>query len=175
MKKVLVLLLALGFVLTGISTVVAAPPQDITIDVIQSQTRYFPDGTVMHHVGPFTTTFDLRLTGNVLHGEFEYSPTVTDLRANKFVLVHRGDGRWELRMGSPHYTSPYSGLTIIEYWEGYLTLDENFNLVDGSFKQWAYCSSSNTTDHYAYAIKGVPPKRGLWCLNWSIYTYIPVP
>ena len=171
MKNALVMLLMLGLLLTGISTVLAGPPQDITIDVIQSQTRYFPNGDWMHDISPFPTTFELRLTGNALHGEMTYSPEPQFVRANKFMLINRGNGRWELRMGSPHYTSPYSGLTIQEYWEGYLTLDDDFKLVDGWFKQIGYCSSPNTTDYYTYAEKGVPPKRGLWCLGWSIYTY----
>jgi len=170
-KGALVLLMLAGFILAGISTVVAAPPEEIVIDVIQSQTRYWPDGTWMHDITPFATTFDLRLTGNALHGEMTYSPEVEFLRSNKFVLTNRGNGRWELHMGNPHYTSPYSGFPIQEYWEGYLVLDEEFNLIEGEFLQIGYCGSPHATAYYTWAQKGVPPKRGLWCIAWSIYTY----
>ena len=173
MKKVLVLLLALGFLLSGISTAVAGPPQDIVISVTQTQEQYDPDMNLIQIIPPFSTEFELRLTGNVLHGEMTYSPEVGHLRANKFRLINRGNGRWELRMGSTHYTSPYSGLTIQEYWEGYLELTDDFQLVTGEFKQIGYCSSPDTTDYYASAKKGVPPKRGLWCLGIRIYKYSP--
>ena len=173
MKKALVAFTLAGFLLAGISAGVAGPPQDIVIPVMQTQEQYDPDMNLITIIPPFATEFDLRLTGNVLHGEMEYSPTVTDKRAYRFVLVNRGNGRWELRMGSVHYTSPYTGLTINEYWEGELILDADFNLVSGEFLQIGYCSNPNTTDHYPWAKKGVPPKRGLWCLGIRIYKYSP--
>lgn len=178
MKKVIAMFILLGFLLTVITTVFAGPPQTIEIEVVQAQTRYFPDGTWMHDITPFNTTFELRLTGNVLSGEMTYSPDVESLRSNKFKLIYNGevDGgyMWVLQMGGSLYTSPYSGFTINEYWEGYLILDEEFNLIKGEFKQIGYCSSPNTIDYYDWAEKGVPPKIGLWCLAWSIYTYIPL-
>jgi len=183
MKKVLVLFLVVGFLLTGITTVVAAPPHDITIDVTQDQCRYYPDGMIYHDHAPLQTSFELRLTGNALHGEMEYSPLVEPVRANKFVLVNRGydadkNGyRWVLRMGSPHYPSYYCPeLLINEYWEGYLILDADFNLLEGQFIQIGYTSTEPAKvdcTKYPFAVKGVPPKRGLWCLGWSTYDYTP--
>ncbi|GAI82890.1 unnamed protein product, partial [marine sediment metagenome] len=79
MKKVITMFILLGFLLAVISTVFAGPPQTIEIEVVQTQTRYFPEGTWMHDVPPSNITFELRLTGNVLSGEMTYSPDVESL------------------------------------------------------------------------------------------------
>ena len=106
-RKIFSVLLALVLVASfGLVTAVpvgAAPPEEISIDVIQSQTRYYPDGTEMHTVAPFQTTFELTLTGKTLHGEMSYSPSVTDLHGEKYILVYdKKADEWKLNLGVIH-------------------------------------------------------------------------
>jgi len=152
--------------------VVAAPPEEISIDVIQSQTRTLADDSVSI-VPPFQTTFELTLTGKVLHGEMSYSPDVTDLRGEKYTLVYdKKADEWKLNLGVIHYTSPYSGgLTIQEHWEGFLELDDELNLITGEFTQYAFVVG-DPAPYYPFAepVAG----EGLWYLGKSVYTYTPV-
>ncbi|MBA7712071.1 hypothetical protein ES703_121040 [subsurface metagenome] len=165
-------MLVLSFSLVTAVPVVAAPPEEISIDVIQSQTRYYPDGSWMHDVNPFQTTFELTLTGKVLHGEMSYSPDVTDLRGEKYFLVYdKKADEWKLNLGVIQYTSPYTGLTIKEHWEGFLKLDADFNIIQGEFTQHAYVAGDATAYSWAVPVAG----KGLWYLGFSVYTYTPVP
>jgi len=175
-RKVVSVLFALVLVLTlGLVTAApagAVPPEEISIDVIQSQTRYYPDGTEMHTVAPFQTTFEFTLTGKTLHGEMSYSPGVTDLRGEKYILVYdKKADEWKLNLGVIHYTSPYSGLTIQEHWEGFLKLDADLSLMGGEFTQHAYVVG-NPAPNYPWAVPIAG--EGLWYLGFSVYTYTPV-
>jgi len=182
MKKVLVPLLLVGLLLAGIGTALAGPPEDIVIPVWQVQHRYYPDWSFEKTFSPYATQFELRLTGNTLHGEMEYSPLVEPVRGYRFVLVNRGEVEggfhWELRLGSIHYPSYFCPwLLVNEYWEGHLILDADFQLVEGKFTQFGYTTTSPVAtdcDKYSdFAIKGVSPKRGLWCLTIREYVYSP--
>jgi len=168
----LALVLVLSFSLVTAVPVAAAPPEEISIDVIQSQTRYYPDGTEMHTVAPFQTTFELTLTGKTLHGEMSYSPGVTDLRGEKYILVYdKKADEWKLNLGVIQYTSPYSGLTIKEHWEGFLKLDDELNLIIGEFTQYAFVVGDPAPEYpFAVPVAG----EGLWYLGKSVYTYTPV-
>ena len=172
LSVLLALVLALSLCLVMAVPVVAAPPEEISIEVIQSQTRYHPDGTEMHIVAPFPTTFELTLTGKTLHGEMSYSPGVTDLRGEKYILVYdKKANEWKLNLGVIHYTSPYSGLTIQEHWEGFLKLDADLNLMEGEFTQHAYVVG-NPAPNYPGAVPVAG--EGLWYLGFSVYTYTPI-
>ena len=173
MKKILVPLLLIGLLLMGTFTVLAGPPEEISIPVIQVQTRYDSSGNLIQTLSPYLSTWNFRLTGNSLHGEMEYLPSVEDLRAYRFILTDRGGGVWVLRMGAIHYTSPYSGLTIQESWSGSLTLDQDFKLIEGTFTQICYTASPEGPIKYSQAEKGIPPKKGLWWLGHRLYTYSP--
>ena len=166
------LVLALSLCLVTAVPVVAAPPEEISIDVTQSQTRYNPDGTVLHIVASFQTTFELTLTGKTLHGEMSYSPSVTDLRGEKYILVYdKKANEWKLNLGVIHYTSPYSGLTIQEHWEGFLELDDELNLITGEFTQYAFVVGDPAP---YYPLAEPVAGEGLWYLGRSVYTYAPV-
>lgn len=168
MKKLLLLGLTVALIFAA-TPVVAAPPQEVTIDVIQQQTRYYPDGSLWFALSPFQTSFELTLTGNVLRGEMGYSPDVTNLRGEKYTLVYdKKADVWKLNLGVIQYTSPYSGLTIKEQWEGWLELDAELNLIGGWFRQDGYVVG-DPTDHYSWAVPVAG--KGLWHLGYSIYTY----
>ena len=173
MKKIAILAVALVLMLAMVATpVMAAPPEAISIDVIQSQTRTLADDSVST-VPPFQTTFELTLTGKVLHGEMSYSPDVTDLRGEKYTLVYdKKADEWKLNLGVIQYTSPHSGLTIKEQWEGFLELDADLNLIGGEFIQYGYVVG-DPTDYYDWAVPVAG--EGLWYLGKSVYTYEPVP
>lgn len=149
----------------------ATQPQEITIYITQAQTRYWPDGSLMHVVSPSQTSFELRLTGNVLHGEWSYSPEVTDLEGEAYVLVYnRKSSTWTLREGTVEYTSPYSGYHVVEFWEGYLELDENFNIIEGEFRQDGYSDDLEAIERYTWA--EWDESKEMWHLGYSIYTYL---
>jgi len=175
-KKIAILAVALVLMLAMVATpVMAAPPQEkgISIDVMQQQTRYYPDGSEWVRLDPFQTSFDLTLTGKVLHGEMSYSPSVTDLRGEKYTLVYdKKADEWKLNLGVIQYTSPYSSLTIQERWEGFLELDADLNLIGGEFIQYGYVVG-DPTDYYAWAVPVAG--EGLWYIGKSVYTYTPVP
>ena len=174
MKKISILILALvlSFSLVSAVPVAAAPPTEISIDVMQQQTRYYPDDSVWFILSPSQTTFELTLTGKTLHGEMDYSPSVTDLRGEKYTLVYdKTADEWKLNLGVIQYTSPYSGLTIQEQWEGFLKLDTDLNLITGEFIQYGYVVGDPTDDYdWAVPVAG----EGLWYLGKSVYTYTPV-
>ena len=102
-----------------------------------------------------------------------YSPDVTDLRGEKYGLVYdKKADLWKLQLGAIQYTSPYTGLTIKEQWEGYLKLDADLNLIEGEFLQYAYVVGDPAPDYpFAVPVAG----EGLWYLGMSEYTYTPVP
>ncbi|MBA7704431.1 hypothetical protein ES703_113239 [subsurface metagenome] len=180
MKKLFSILLTLVLALSlclvtavpvAATPVMAASPTEISIDVIQSQTRTLADGSVTT-LSDFPTTFELTLTGKVLHGEMSYSPDVTDLRGEKYTLVYdKKADRWKLNLGVIQYTSPYTGLTIKEQWEGFLELDDELNLITGEFTQYAFVVGDPAPDYpFAEPVAG----EGLWYLGKSVYTYAPV-
>lgn len=176
MKKLVILgivALVVVMALAVAAPVAAASPQEVTIEGTQQQTRYYPDGSVWHILAASPTSFELTLTGKALHGEMSYAPSVTDLHGERYALVYdKKADLWRLNLGVIQYTSPHSGLTIKEQWEGYLKLDADLNLIEGEFIQHGYVVGDPTADYsWAEPVAG----EGLWLLGWSVYTYTPVP
>jgi len=176
MKTTTTLLIAI-FLISAIASIAiplaSAQPQEITILVTQQQTRYYPDGNVMHTLKPHLTSKELRLTGNVLHGEWSYSPPVTNLEGEKYILVYNKESeKWILHEGTVEYTSPnIPNYHVVEYWEGSLTLNEDLQLVEGAFIQYGYSGDQAAKDRYPWA--EWDEGKGMWLLAYSIYTYTP--
>lgn len=127
-------------------------------------------------IDSFETESEFRLTGNVLHTGFEYSPSVTDLVGASTVYVFdKKSGLWILHEGTINYTSPYSGFTITEYWRGYIKFDrETKQLLHGVGYQWGYVyglDEETVREKYPYAVWD--ETMGAWLAGFSIYIWDP--
>jgi len=118
------------------------------------------------------------LTGNVLHETFTYLPAVTNPVGLSTVYVYnKAEGKWIQHEGTISYTSPYSGLTITEYWRGYLDFSgtpaaDSFN--HGVSYQWSYVYGiDETTVKTKYPIAVWDETMGAWLVGFSIYLYDP--
>lgn len=126
----------------------------------------------------WATSSDFRLTGNVLHTSITYSPSVTDLQGASSIYVYdKQEGRWIQKEGTIKYTSPYSGLTITEYWRGYLQFSGNpsaTTFVHGVGYQWGYVylpqsDQAIVNAKYPYAVWDTVMQA--WLVGFSIYIW----
>jgi len=161
-----------------------APPMTFNVNYYQAQFQWRtaswggPIGSWSYWYVNFATSSEFAHTGNVLHTSISYSPSVTDLQGASTVYVYNKQaGRWIQKEGTISYTSPYSGLTITEYWRGYLEFDGAPSV--SSFKhgvgyQWGYVylpqsSEATVKGKYPYAIWDNVMQA--WLVGFSIYLW----
>ena len=119
-------------------------------------------------------------SGNVLHTEISYMPTVTEEEGTSMVYVYNKKlGHWIMHEGTIGYVSCYSGLWITEYWKGYLDFDReepsSDTFVQGVQYQWGYVfgyDENTPPPFYGDAIWD--ETVGAWLLGMSIYVQRPL-
>lgn len=149
-KGILVLLTLMVLAVT-LTIPVLAKPTTFTVLMRQAQFQWRawnpqPTGAwtplYQNNIDPDGTEF--RLTGNVLHTNFAYSPVVTDLGGESTVYTFdKKSGFWIEHEGTVSYEyEPYYGdYAIVNYWRGYLEFDgipNANNFEHGVAYQWAY-------------------------------------
>ena len=119
-------------------------------------------------------TSDYKLTGNVLHTEWSYSPLVTDLKGQSTVYTYdKSSGYWIEHEGqvSYKYVAGYGDYLIVNFFRGYVKFDGTpsaISFVHGVAYQWVYLYApySDTSPvinaHWDETI-------GAWLVGFSIY------
>lgn len=175
MKKAILVLVLLCAAVLGQTMSVIAQPEALTIQIHQAQFQcrlWDPPGWRYIYQN-YDTEMDLSLTGNVLHAVISYQPAVTEEEGTSMVYVYsKNEGVWILHEGTIKYTSPYSGLTITEYWRGYLEFDEDTSFQHGVGYQWGFIYGEDPRWYYTHAVWD--ETMGAWLLGFSIYMWDPV-
>lgn len=164
---------------------VMAKPKPLTIQMKQAQFQWRttdwggPIGDWSMIDQNYETSWDFRLTGNVLHTTISYAPSVTNEEGTSMVYVYnKKSGLWIQHEGTISYTSPYSELTITEYWRGYLEFhdapsEEAFE--HGVGYQWGYVygvDEETVKAKYPHAVWD--EIMGAWLVGFSVYLWDPV-
>jgi len=164
-------------VLLATATPVMANPTPFTVPIKQTQFQcrlWNPPGWSYSYQN-WPTTMDLTLTAHTLHGIISYAPDVTNEEGTSTVYTYdRGCERWIHHEGTISYTSPYSGLTVTEYWRGYLKFNgapSDTSFVHGVGYQWGYVYGDDPRWYYSYAVWD--ETMGAWLLGFSIYLWDP--
>lgn len=162
-----------------------AKPETLTIPIKQAQFQWrtapwggsFGSWSMTYQ--NWETSIDFRLTGNALHTTISYSPSVTNLTGASTVYVYnKASDLWIQHEGTISYTSPYSGLTITEYWRGYLNFSAKPSaqtFKHGVGYQWGYVygeDEATVKAQYPYAIWD--DTMDAWLVGLSIYVWDPV-
>jgi len=128
----------------------------------------------------YETLSDFKLTGNVLHMDWEYSPDVEDLEGQSTVYVYNKKADlWIEKEGqvSYKYEPGYGDYQIVNFYRGYMEFngepsEESF--VHGVAYQWVYLIAPEDADTAL-----LPPyaewdeKVGMWLVGFSIYLWDP--
>jgi len=155
-----------------------AKPTSITVQIKQAQFQWrtpswggpFGDWSSVYQ--NFATWFNCTRTGNALHTTISYSPSVTDLVGASTVYVKYNATVWIQHEGTIGYTSPYSGLTITEYWRGYVRFNATGAFVHGVGYQWGYVygvDEAIVKAKYPYA--EWDDVMQAWLVGFSIYLW----
>ncbi len=184
-KKTTATLLIAIFLLSTIAVIVPAmaKPQSITISFNQAQFQWrasaeFGDWSYIDL--DYSTSETYKLTGNVLHTSWSYSPDVTDLTGTSTVYVNdKKTGLWIEREGqvSYKYEPLYGDYTIVNFFRGFLDFGE-LAPSDDSFEhgvayQWVYIyapeDDTGVTEILPHA--QWDSKVGAWLVGFSVYLW----
>ncbi len=179
----LVLALVLSISLVSAVPVAAAKPTTFTTTYYQTQFQWrankgqeFGDWWKIYQTYPSSSSSDFKLTGNVLHSFYVYSPVVTDLEGESTVYTYdKKKDLWIEKEGtvSYKYEPLYGDYPIVNYWRGYLEFDgtpSEGSFVRGVAYQWAYLAAPHGDD---------PPlpyaqwddTMDAWLVGFSIYLW----
>ena len=182
-KRIFSILLTLVLLLTlGLSSVAfAAKP--VTFEVPYNQTQFQWRANRGQEFGDWSAVYpnrsdssEFKLTGNVLHSAYSYSPVVDDLEGESTVYAYdKGENRWIEKEGtvSYKYEPLYGEYPIVNYWRGYLEFEDTpsaGSFVHGVAYQWAYLAAPHGDDPpLPYAIWD--DTMGAWLVGFSIYLW----
>jgi len=173
------LVLVLSFSLSSVA--LAAKPETFTTQYYQTQFQWranrgqeFGDWWQIYQNSPSSSEF--KLTGNVLHSAYVYSPVVDDLEGESTVYAYnKGENLWIEKEGtvSYKYEPLYGDYPIVNYWRGYLEFNDTpsaDSFVHGVAYQWAYLAAPHGDDPpLPYAIWC--NRMGAWLVGFSIYLW----
>ena len=184
MKRIVIFLIALVLLLSSSSVAFAAKPA--TFEVLYNQAQFqwrasapMPSGTWAPLYLTSASSSEFRLTGNVLHSAYSYSPVVTDLEGESTIYTYnKKEGLWIEKEGtvSYKYVPGYGDYPIANYWRGYLEFDgapseESFE--HGVAYQWAYLlAPQGNGPPLPYAIWS--DTMDAWLVGFSVYLWDPV-
>lgn len=182
-KRIFSILFALVLVLTVAAPVMAAKPATFTITYNQAQFQWrasapMPSGTWTPLYLTSAQSSDFKLTGNVLHTAWSYSPVVTDLEGESTVYTYdKKEDRWIEKEGtvSYKYVPGYGDYPIANYFRGYLEFDgtpSEDSFVHGVAYQWVYLlAPQSVTPSLQYAQWDAT--MDAWLIGFSIYLWDP--
>jgi hypothetical protein len=177
MKKRLLIALVIVVVLAATASVVSATVGTIQVWWYEDAQRYNADGTLASswtndRIPPLSPIgyIEFRVTGRAYHGGMEwfynYYP-LPNFSASPLV-VSNGNGRFA---AWARYTSPRSGLPILDKIRGSLTIDPDAGTAYGSYTQYSYiesCDGEAVQMYYPWAEATDDPC--VWYGGWTDYT-----
>jgi len=179
--KLALVALSLLAVLVVTAMPVTAPPTTFTVPYHQAQFQWRtapwggPMGAWSYVYQNWATSDDYTLKGNVLNMSISYLPSVTNLQGASTIYVKYNATVWIQHEGTISYTSPYSSLTITEYWRGYLSFSgvpSASTFVHGVGYQWGYVygvDGATVLASYPYAVWDNVMQA--WLVGFSIYLW----
>lgn len=183
-KTTAILLIAIFMISTLVVIVPAmAKSQSITASFNQAQYQWrasAPYGSWSYQYQNSPTSETYRMTGNVLHTSWSYSPVVTDLTGTSTVYVYdKKTILWIEREGKVtyKYEPSYGDYTIVNFFRGYLDFggevpsDKSF--VHGVAYQWVYIyapeDDTGVTDILPHAQWDSTVEA--WLVGFSVYLW----
>lgn len=134
-------------------------------------------GTISYSFDDSGPYYSYTATGNSLHETFSYAPSVTDLSGASHVYTFaKGTGNYMIHSGVVSYTSPYSGMTIYEVWNGSISFggalitSTNLVVTSGQLNQWGFVYYPGSTPPSFYP-NAQSMGEGYWLVGFSTYTY----
>ena len=184
MKKLsIVIALVLVLVLSLTSIALAAKPATFEMEYYQTQFQWRADkGQALsdwtYIARSSLSSSEFRLTGNVLHTAWSYSPLVDELKGESTVYVYdKKLDCWIEKEGtvSYKYLPGYGDYTIVNYWRGYLEFSgtpNRGNFEHGVAYQWAYLlAPQDMSSPLPYSVWC--DTMGAWLVGFSIYLWDP--
>jgi len=179
MKTLIAIILAVTLLVTLSGMALAAKPATFTTPYNQAQFQWrasAPFGDWSYVYQNYSSSSDFKLTGNVLHSAYSYSPVVTDLEGESTVYTYdKKINRWIEKEGtvSYKYVPGYGDYPIANYWRGYLEFGgtpSTDNFVHGVAYQWVYLlAPQDVTPSLQYAIWD--DTMDAWLIGFSIYLW----
>ena len=182
-RKIFSILFALVLMLSLSSVAFAAKPATFEVEYNQTQFQWRANrgqefGEWWQIYQNSLSSSEFRLTGNVLHSAYEYSPVVDDLEGESTIYTYdKKLDLWIEKEGtvSYKYEPLYGEYPIVNYWRGYLKFDGTpsaKNFVHGVAYQWVYLAAPNGNDPpLPYAIWC--DTMDAWLTGFSIYLWDP--
>jgi len=166
-----------------VATPVSAKLQTFTVPIKQAQFQWrawdpmpSEDSSWTPLYQNYPTTIDLKLSGNVLHTYYTYSPAVSDLEGEQTIYVlDKKSGLWIEREGivSYKYLPYYGDYVVANYWRGYLDFNgvpSEANFVHGVAYQWCYVYAPEDAElPITYPVWD--DIMGAWLVGYSIYLW----
>lgn len=147
------------------------------------QTQWRSDVGFGTSFGTLTATYDdscgcytYVATGHSLHEMFQYEPYVTNQQGGNHSYTFDGTN-YVMHSGIVSYTSPYSGLTIYEVWNGWISFNDalissNNQLTSaGQLNQWGFVYDPSGTTVLLLYPYAQSMSNGYWLVGFSTYTY----
>lgn len=179
-RKIFSVLFALVLVLVLVLAVTPVAAKPATFATTYNQTQFqwranaeFGDWS---KVLLDSSSSEFKLTGNVLHSAYVYSPLVDDLEGESTIYTYdKKEDLWIEKEGtvSYRYEPLYGDYPIVNYWRGYLEFEgtpseESFE--HGVAYQWAYLAAPQGDDPpLAHAIWD--DTMDAWLVGFSIYLW----
>lgn len=177
MKKLIAIVMAVALVLTlAMAIPVSAQPTTVEVWWLEDAERYGGDGTLLatwtnDRIPPVDPVgyIEFTKTGKAYHAGMEwfynYYP-LDNFSASPLVISNGKFAAWA------RYTSPRSGLSILDKFRGKLTIDNDVGTAYGSYVQYSY--AEGITDEeivmswYPNAVATDDPD--VWFLGVTYYT-----
>ena len=176
-KKLLIVALFLISIMVAIP--VSAQPVTFVVPIKQAQFQWrawASFGAWSYQYQNDVTSIDCKLSGNVIHTYYTYSPVVSDLEGEQTIYVlDKKSELWIEREGTVKYKYPpyYGDHWIVNYWRGYLNFTGTpsaTNFVHGVAYQWVYLAASQE-DGGILPYAQWDPVMEMWLLGYSIYLW----
>jgi len=171
MKKIIISLIALVVLVVGTSSIAQAAQKEVAnIWWLEDAMRYSADGTLASSwVDDRIGDIEFRVTGKAYHAGMEwfynYYP-LANFTASPLVI---SGGNSKLAAWA-RYTSPRSGLSILDKIRGRLTINSDEGTAYGSYAQYSYIESCDEEAvHTWYPSAMATDELCIWYGGWTDY------
>ena len=173
MKKIAILGLVVTLLLMAMAAPVMAKSTTVQVSWLEDAHRHGGDGTDLggwlNDRIPSTGTIDFTKTGKAYHAGMElfynYYP-LDNFTSSPLVISNGKFACWA------RYTSPSSGLPILDKIRGTLTIDDSAQTAYGSYVQYSYVEGVTDEDTVAtsYPNAVATDETDVWLIGVTYYT-----